>query len=88
MQNNSGGGSMLFSGKKTTVFWVGLHVVAWACVVLFAILWYFSAVIPYWYYIQNVLVPPIVGGVVFILIGLYMMKSGIEKEEPPTVQTS
>jgi len=79
---------MLFSGKKTTVFWVGLNVVAWASVVLFAILWYFSTVIPYWYYVQNVLVPPIVGGVVFILIGLYMMISGIEKEEPPPFQPS
>ena len=34
-------------------------------------------------YIQIIL-PWIVGGIFFILIGLYTMKSGVKKEQPPT----
>ena len=32
-------------------------------------------------YYWKFLVPPIVGSIVFILLGLYMMKSGATKEE-------
>jgi putative Mn2+ efflux pump MntP len=31
-------------------------------------------------------VPPIIGGVIFMVIGLYIMKVGIRKDTPQTVQ--
>ena len=68
-------------GKKTTVFWVGVHVVAWASVILFSILWYFNYSFGGLLYVQNLLVPPIVGGVVFILIGICMIIFGMERED-------
>jgi putative Mn2+ efflux pump MntP len=33
------------------------------------------------YYYWKILVPPIVGSIVFIVIGVYMMKSGAKKEQ-------
>lgn len=76
----------LFKGEKTNLFWVGLLLLGFASMVLFSAIW---AVLSYMdsgnfdYYIRSTL-PPIVGSIVFILIGLYMMKSGIKKERPPT----
>ncbi len=70
----------MFEGEKTPVFWFGLVILGLASVALFAIAWYYVI----WfdvssrdYYFRS-LVPLIVGGIVFILIGLYMMKSGVE----------
>jgi len=70
----------MFEGEKTAVFWVGLTILGLSLAVLFSTIWYFLMssrdVFNYgnWYYI----VPPIVGCVIFMLIGLYMMKSGTE----------
>ena len=72
----------MFKGEKTTVFWIGLIILGLASVTLFGTLW----MIAVWEYgdrftmLKN-FVPSIVGGVVFILIGLYMMKSGV-RERP------
>ena len=64
---------MVMTGK-TWVFWLGLLIFATACVALFSTIWYYSL---YAYgYFSNLMVPPIVGAVVFILVGLYMMYSG------------
>ena len=73
----------MFEGEKTFVFWIGLIILAFASVGLFGILWMLAV----WDWYMDRLsmlkfqVPFIVGGVIFILIGLYMMKSGI-KEKP------
>ena len=73
----------MFEGERTFVFWIGLIILGLASVGLFGILW----IIAIWNgYIDRLgmlkqAVPVIVGGVVFILIGLYMMKSGV-KEKP------
>ena len=67
----------MFEGEKTDVFWIGLIILALASVGLFSVVWYY-AIYPSDFYLKTS-VPPIVGGVVFILIGLYMMKSGVEK---------
>ena len=69
----------MFEGAKTFIFWIGLIILALASTLLFTILWY-TAVNPYtqwWKYT----VPPVIGSIIFILIGFYMMKSGIETQE-------
>ena len=72
----------MFEGEKTFVFWIGLIILGLASVGLFGIIW-FNA-IPYPpYMLKEPLepqVPFIVGTVVFILIGLYMMKSGVRRK--------
>jgi len=73
----------MFEDEKTYVFWIGLIILALASVGLFGILW----MIAVWNVYMDRLVmlkqavPVIVGGVVFILIGLFMMKSGVKREE-------
>jgi len=72
----------LFEGEKTFIFWIGLIILGLASVGVFGILW----MIAIWRYMDRIrmleqAVPVIVGGVVFVLIGLYMMKSGTKKKE-------
>ncbi|KPV62030.1 MAG: hypothetical protein AOA65_2068 [Candidatus Bathyarchaeota archaeon BA1] len=71
--------------ERTWVFWVGLIVVGLASVALFGISW-FMLVFPsrYWYEPLKVMAPGIVGSLVFIAIGLYMMKSGAKQPLPPS----
>ena len=72
----------MFEGEKTFVFWIGLIILALASVGLFGILW----VLAVWNEYMDRLtmlkyqVPALVGGVVFILVGLYMMKSGVKRK--------
>jgi xanthine/uracil permease len=79
----------MFEGEKTIVFWLGLIILALASVALFSVLWFtiltaqpYVSADYYW----RLLVPPVVGTIVFILIGLYMMKSGIGKKEEKKTQ--
>ena len=68
----------MFEGEKTLVFWIGLVILGLASVGLFGILWMMAI----WSeYLSSFAVPVIVGGIVFIVIGLYMMKSGVEQKE-------
>lgn len=73
----------MFKGEKTFVFWIGLVILGLASVGLFGILWMLVVLNRYMDRLTMLKyqVPAIVGGVVFILIGLYMMKSGV-KEAP------
>jgi hypothetical protein len=77
----------LFRGEKTSLFWAGLIILSFASVFLFAVIWgmrnYSSSPPLYnsYYYLENS-IPVIVGAIVFILIGLVMMKSGARKEKP------
>lgn len=69
----------MFEGEKTYVFWIGLIILALASVGLFTIIWYnVVSLYPYWWKYS---VPFIVAAIVFILTGLYMMKSGVKKEK-------
>jgi len=72
----------VFEGEKTFVFWIGLIILGLASVVLFGILWMIAIWDGYLdrFTMLKQAVPVIVGGVVFILIGLYMMKSGVKKK--------
>ncbi len=75
----------MFEGEKTRIFWIGLVILGLSSITLFTILWYtvlISLPSPYWDW--RYLVPPIVGPVIFIMIGLYMMKSGTKKEKRET----
>jgi len=72
----------VFEGEKTFVFWIGLIILGLASMSLFGILW--SIGIWNGHHIDRFemlkqAVPVIVGGIVFILIGFYMMKSGVKK---------
>lgn len=71
----------MFEGEKTFVFWTGLIILGLASVALFGILWMLAIWNGYGdrFIMLRQAVPIIVGGVVFVLIGLYMMKSGVEK---------
>ncbi|MDH5461552.1 MAG: hypothetical protein OEZ29_03480 [Candidatus Bathyarchaeota archaeon] len=69
----------MFEGEKTIIFWIGLIILGLASIGLFSIVW-FNAIDFYKPPIE-LQVPFIVGTVVFILIGFYMMKSGVEKKE-------
>ena len=81
----------MFEGEKTFVFWIGLIVLGLASVVLFTIIW-FNIVIAsrtYPYAVGPSIefqIPFIVAAIVFILIGLYMMKSGTKKKEEGKTQ--
>jgi hypothetical protein len=68
----------MFEGEKTRVFWWGLIFIGLSVCVLFSIFWY--GLVVHWYGFDWVaLVPEIFGCTVFLLIGLYMMKSGTRK---------
>jgi putative Mn2+ efflux pump MntP len=90
----------VFKGEKTNLFWTGLIILGFASLVVFTAIWQniisyinylsysnrYSTAFAYsyvWSYI-----PIIVGGVIFILIGLYMMKSGVRKEQLNTPKAS
>jgi len=72
----------VFEGEKTIVFWIGLIVLGLASVGLFGILWMIAIWNGYFDRLTMLkqAVPTIVGAVVFVLIGLYMMKSGVKKK--------
>jgi putative Mn2+ efflux pump MntP len=76
-----------FRGEKTSVFWVGLNILCLASLIGFAEVWSWRSVeTSVWFDLGFLLVDsiaPIVGAIIFILIGLYMMKSGVKKEAPP-----
>jgi len=66
------------SKQRTMVFWVGLILFCLASVLLFGIVWMAAVVMqPMHYYMDfwRGVVPFIVGGVVFLFLGVYMMRS-------------
>jgi len=79
----------VFEGEKITVFWIGLIILGFASVGLFGILWMIAIWDRYMdrFVMLKGFVPFIVGSLVFMLIGFYMMKSGVKKT-PETRQPS
>ena len=85
----------MFEGEKTNLFWVGLLLLGFSSLVLFAAIW--QIIVSYINYLTYSgqygstfaysfawsYVPIIVGGIIFILIGWYMMKSGVKKANLP-----
>lgn len=81
----------MFQGEKTYVFWLGLIILALASVVLFTIIWFnvIMAMRTYPYTVSPAIefqIPFIVAAIVFILVGLYMMKSGAKKSKEKEIQ--
>jgi len=77
---------LLFEGEKTSVFWAGLIILSLASLVLFSVWWsllnYSPSADLNWSFRNDL--PFIVGGIVFILIGLLMMKSGVRRSQLST----
>ena len=71
----------MFEGEKTLVFWIGLIILGLASVGLFGIVYIIAVWNGYMdrFRMLEQAVPLIAGGIVFILIGFYMMKSGAKK---------
>ena len=72
----------MFDGEKTAVFWVGLLILGISVMSLFWIIWYALVILTSSsgaYFSWQGWIPPIVGAMLFILIALYMMKSGTVK---------
>ena len=73
----------MFKGAKSLVFWAGLFIVGVAVISLLWSVWYPFVIYmnypwstsPAW---KNY-VPMMFAGVVFFMIGLYMMKSGVKQ---------
>jgi hypothetical protein len=80
-----GGSRPMFDGGLTVLFWLGLLIFGVAITVLFWSIWFpfMSYTSHSWYTLLHWAGPfPITfGSLVFMLIGLYMMKSGAIKEE-------
>ena len=86
----------MFKGEKTLVFWVGLLVFGYSLSQFCAAIWetiYLLIIFPREYPSTTVniafqavypIIPLIIGGVIFAVIGLYMMKKGVKQEQPST----
>jgi uncharacterized integral membrane protein len=74
--------SEMLRGEKTGAFWLGLIIFALSICFLFAIFWYIFVLSLYldWRYWA----PEIFGGVVFLIVGLLMMKFGVKREKKET----
>jgi hypothetical protein len=71
----------MFEGEKTFPFWIGLIILGLASVGLFGIFWMIAVWDGYMdkFRMLEQVVPLIAGGIIFILIGFYMMKSSVKK---------
>ena len=68
--------------ERTMVFWMGLILFCLAASVLFEIVWMLAVVMaPVHPDFALGFVPRIVGGIVFVVIGVVMMRSGRRKGE-------
>ncbi len=89
----------MFKGEKTAVFWLGLLVFGYSLVQFCSAIWqaiYYLLIFPRVYPFQThsdyfiqaeavyPLVPNIISGIIFAVIGLYIMKKGIKQEQPST----
>lgn len=84
----------MFSGEKKTTFWIGLVTLGYSIFLFFQAFWltiYYSGIFPSDTYDTNFnltlfrlvleqYLPNIVGGIIFLVIGLYMMKIGVKKQ--------
>jgi hypothetical protein len=85
----------LFNGEKTAVFWLGLVVFGYSVYEFCSAGWFIfsyteaqALLSPYLYpTVLNIIVPPIIGGIIFMIIGLYIMKAGLRKtQSQPHIQ--
>jgi hypothetical protein len=74
----------MFEGEKTRVFWWGLIFCAISVIVLFNTFWYTLAISTGLSLVT--FGPEVFGSIVFLLVGLYMMKNGTKKKEEGKTQ--
>ena len=86
----------MFKGEKTTTFWIGLIVFGYSIFQFCQAIW--QTIYYYFMYPEligasgdiaraltlEIAVPPVIGGIIFMVIGLYIMKVGVKKNQPPT----
>jgi len=90
--------TIMFKGEKTLVFWIGLIILGYSVWQFFNAGWQIVYLI---FFYPNMIgdpsmnisliqalgsVPEVVGGVIFMIIGLYMMKVGTVKKEEPIIE--
>ena len=87
----------MFSGEKKTTFWIGLLALGYSISQFFQAFWltiYISSIYPNETYETSFnltmfrlaleeYLPNIVAGIIFLVIGLYLMKVGVKKESIP-----
>jgi hypothetical protein len=84
----------LFEGEKTAVYWLGLVVFGYSIYLFCSAGWFIFAYSRYQSYVSielypavlNTIVPPIIGGIIFSIIGLYIMRAGVVKKSNPQTQ--
>ena len=92
---------LVFNGEKTLVFWVGLLVLGYSLAQFGGAVWqtiYYAVIYPHLFpssfnsnslleatAVQS-LTPLIISGVIFAVIGVYMMQKGVKQERIP-IQT-
>ena len=74
----------MFEGEKTFVFWIGLIILGLASISLFTLVWInmISAMRGQIFLFGPTIelqVPFFVASIVFLLIGIYMMRSGVKR---------
>ena len=69
----------MFNGEKTRVFWWGLVIFGVTLIGLFSFLWSYFVLDNSFGSDWRYYVPFIFGDLMFLLIGFYMMKSGVKK---------
>ena len=69
----------MFEGKKTVVFWIGLLVWCSASLVLYSIFWTLFSQPSLYSMAARSALPVFILGILFILIGLILMKFGVKK---------
>ena len=86
----------MFKAEKTLVFWVGLLVFGYSLMQFCSAISqtsYYVAVYPRLFSLTNgvleaeelsIQIPLIISGVIFAVIGLYMMKKGVKQGQPST----
>jgi hypothetical protein len=81
---------IVFKGEKTAIFWIGVVAFSYSiyqfCLACWEIIYYYF-VYPYprsgiFDGLIAGLIPYIIGGVIFMIIGLYIMKVGTRKINP------
>jgi putative Mn2+ efflux pump MntP len=74
----------MLRGEKTMLFWAGLIILSLSSLLLFAMIWSLRAysLASSSYLVNNF--PQFLGAGVFIVIGLYMMKSGVKEDKDLT----
>ena len=85
----------MFKGEKTLVFWVGLLVFGYSLSQFCFVIWFtiyinviYPRVSPNYSLVLEAGIPSIISGVIFVIIGLYMIKKGVKQEQPMLAPTS